>query len=160
MMKHFFLWTVLWWSGVCWGAETMTLDAAVSRLLKDYAGATPSATVPQMVGQMPNDPRKANEAYKNVSETQTTYRVKRGETLDQVIRKLAPESNLQKNLLRQAFVKANPHAFRRNNPNWMYAGVLLKVPEIDDLRRLMFKDSAGSLRKNIKDEKAGWVRFP
>lgn len=159
-MKHFFLWTVLCWSCVCWGAETMTLDAAVSRLLKDYSGATSSTAVPQVIGQMPNDPRQANTTYKNASETQATYRVKRGETLDQVIRKLAPESNLQKNLLRQAFVKANPHAFRRNNPNWMYAGVLLKVPEIDDLRRLIFKDSAGSLRKNIKDEKAGWVRFP
>ena len=74
-----------------------------------------------------------------------------------VIRKVAPNSPLQRDLLRQAFVRANPHAFRRNNPNWMYAGVVLKVPDIDDLRRVIFKDATGSLKKNVSDEKAGWV---
>jgi hypothetical protein len=42
----------------------------------------------------------------------------------------------------------------------MYAGAVLKVPDIDDLRRVIFKDSPGSLKKNVSDEKAGWVRFP
>jgi len=92
--------------------------------------------------------------------TSGTYRVRRGETLDMVIRRLAPNSPLQKQVLQQAFVKANPHAFRRNNPNWLYAGAVLQVPDVEHLRQVIFKETPGRLKKDISDEKAGWVRFP
>jgi len=139
-------------------AADMSVDQAVSRLLKDIKD------VEVMKVPVPSAPQQGMKAGKQqlpaTVKTGGTYQVRRGETLDMVIRKVAPNSPLQRSLLRQAFVKANPHAFRRNNPNWMYAGVVLKVPDIDDLRRVIFKDSPGSLKKNVSDEKAGWVRFP
>jgi len=139
-------------------AADMSVDQAVSRLLKDIKD------VEVMKVPVPGAPQQGMNAGKQqlpaTVKTGGTYQVRRGETLDMVIRKVAPNSPLQRSLLRQAFVKANPHAFRRNNPNWMYAGVILKVPDIDDLRRVIFKDSPGSLKKNVSDEKAGWVRFP
>ena len=139
-------------------AADMSVDQAVSRLLKDIKD------VEVMKVPVPGAPQQGMKAGKQqlpaTVKTGGTYQVRRGETLDMVIRKVAPNSPLQRSLLRQAFVKANPHAFRRNNPNWMYAGVILKVPDIDDLRRVIFKDSPGSLKKNVSDEKAGWVRFP
>ncbi len=139
-------------------AADMSVDQAVSRLLKDIKD------VEVMKVPVPGAPQQGMNAGKQqlpaTVKTGGTYQVRRGETLDMVIRKVAPNSPLQRSLLRQAFVKANPHAFRRNNPNWMYAGVVLKVPDIDDLRRVIFKDSPGSLKKNVSDEKAGWVRFP
>ncbi|MEK9555627.1 MAG: hypothetical protein VXA68_09720 [Gammaproteobacteria bacterium] len=139
-------------------AADMSVDQAVSRLLKDIKD------VEVMKVPVPGAPQQGMKAGKQqlpaTVKTGGTYQVRRGETLDMVIRKVAPNSPLQRSLLRQAFVKANPHAFRRNNPNWMYAGVVLKVPDIDDLRRVIFKDSPGSLKKNVSDEKAGWVRFP
>ena len=139
-------------------AADMSVDQAVSRLLKDIKD------VEVMKVPVPGAPQQGMNAGKQqlpaTVKTGGTYQVRRGETLDMVIRKVAPNSPLQRSLLRQAFVKANPHAFRRNNPNWMYAGVVLKVPDIDDLRRIIFKDSPGSLKKNVSDEKAGWVRFP
>ena len=139
-------------------ASDMSVDQAVSRLLKDIKD------VEVMKVPVPSTAQQGMKAGKQqlpaTVKTGGTYRIRRGETLDMVIRKVAPNSPLQRNLLRQAFVKANPHAFRRNNPNWMYAGVILKVPDIDDLRRVIFKDSPGSLKKNVSDEKAGWVRFP
>ena len=139
-------------------AADMSVDQAVSRLLKDIKD------VEVMKVPVPGAPQQGMNVGKQqlpaTVKTGGTYQVRRGETLDMVIRKVAPNSPLQRSLLRQAFVKANPHAFRRNNPNWMYAGVVLKVPDIDDLRRVIFKDSPGSLKKTVSDEKAGWVRFP
>jgi Tfp pilus assembly protein FimV len=139
-------------------AADMSVDQAVSRLLKDIKD------VEVMKVPVPGAPQQGMNVGKQqlpaTVKTGGTHQVRRGETLDMVIRKVAPNSPLQRSLLRQAFVKANPHAFRRNNPNWMYAGVILKVPDIDDLRRVIFKDSPGSLKKNVSDEKAGWVRFP
>jgi len=139
-------------------AADMSVDQAVSRLLKDIQG------VEVMQVPVPGAPKQGVTTGKHqlpeTVKTGGTYRVRRGETLDMVIRKVAPNSPLQRDLLRQAFVKANPHAFRRNNPNWMYAGTMLKVPDIDDLRRVIFKDATGSLKKNVSEEKAGWVRFP
>jgi Tfp pilus assembly protein FimV len=139
-------------------AADMSVDQAVSRLLKDIKD------VEVMKVPVPGAPQQGMNVGKQqlpaTVKTGGTYQVRRGETLDMVIRKVAPNSPLQRSLLRQAFVKANPHAFRRNNPNWMYAGTVLKVPDIDDLRRVIFKDSPGSLKKNVSDEKAGWVRFP
>jgi len=139
-------------------AADMSVDQAVSRLLKDIKD------VEVMKVPVPGAPQQGMNVGKQqlpaTVKTGGTYQVRRGETLDMVIRKVAPNSPLQRSLLRQAFVKANPHAFRRNNPNWMYAGAVLKVPDIDDLRRVIFKDSPGSLKKNVSDEKAGWVRFP
>ncbi len=139
-------------------AADMSVDQAVSRLLKDIKD------VEVMKVPVPGAPQQRMKAGKQqlpaTVKTGGTYQVRRGETLDMVIRKVAPNSPLQRDLLRQAFVKANPHAFRRNNPNWMYAGAILKVPDIDDLRRVIFKETPGRLKKNVSDEKAGWVRFP
>lgn len=139
-------------------AADMSVDQAVSRLLKDIK------EVEVMKVPVPGAPRQSIKGEKQtlpaVVKTGGTYQVRRGETLDMVIRKVAPNSPIHRDLLRQAFVKANPHAFRRNNPNWMYAGVALKVPDVDDLRRVIFRDATGSLKKNVSDEKAGWVRFP
>ena len=139
-------------------AADMSVDQAVSRLLKDIK------EVEVMKVPVPGAPQQGMKSGKQqlpaTVKTGGTYQVRRGETLDMVIRKVAPNSQLQRDLLRQAFVKANPHAFRRNNPNWMYAGAILKVPDIDDLRRVIFKETPGRLKKNVSDEKAGWVRFP
>lgn len=139
-------------------AADMSVDQAVSRLLKDIKD------VEVMKVPVPGAPQQGMKSGKQqlpeIVKTGGTYQVRRGETLDMVIRKVTPNSPLQRNLLRQAFVKANPHAFRRNNPNWMYAGAILKVPDIDDLRRVIFKETPGRLKKNVSDEKAGWVRFP
>ena len=144
-------------------ASDMTVDQAVMRLLKDLD------QVEVMPVPIPSaaQPAKAQSAQQPQSlpsnmqvQTSGTHRVRRGETLDMVIRRLMPNSPLQRNLLRSAFVKANPHAFRRNNPNWMYAGAVLQIPDVEHLRQVIFKETPGRLKKDISDEKAGWVRFP
>lgn len=139
-------------------ATDMSVDKAVSRLLKDIKDVEIMRVPVPSASQ--HDVSTGKQTLPDTIKTGGTYRVRRGETLDMVIRKVAPNSPLQRDLLRKAFVRANPHAFRRNNPNWMYAGVVLKVPDIDDLRRVVFKNMPGRLKKNVSDKKAGWVRYP
>ena len=144
-------------------ASDMTVDQAVMRLLKDLDQVeVMPVPVPSAAQPANTQSRQQPQSLPSNMQVQTsgTHRVRRGETLDMVIRRLMPNSPLQRNLLRSAFVKANPHAFRRNNPNWMYAGAVLQIPDVEHLRQVIFKDTPGRLKKDISDEKAGWVRFP
>ena len=140
-------------------AADMSVDQAVSRLLKDIQQEVEVLKVP-----VPSKAQANTEGQAGISGgqivTNGTHRVRRGETLDMVIRKVVPNSAIQPRILRQAFVRANPHAFRRGNPNWLYAGAVLQVPDIEHLRQVIFKNSPNRLKKNISDEKADWVRFP
>jgi Tfp pilus assembly protein FimV len=137
----------------------MSVDQAVSRLLKDIQTEVEVLKVP-VPAKAQSDTDASGNASGTAIVTNGTHRVRRGETLDMVIRKVAPNSAIQPRILRQAFVRANPHAFRRGNPNWLYAGAVLQVPDIEHLRQVIFKSSPNRLKKNISDEKAGWVRFP
>ena len=140
-------------------AADMSVDQAVSRLLKDIQQEVEVLKVPVPSKAQANTEGQADKSGGQIV-TNGTHRVRRGETLDMVIRKVVPNSAIQPRILRQAFVRANPHAFRRGNPNWLYAGAVLQVPDIDHLRQVIFKNSPNRLKKNISDEKAGWVRFP
>ena len=140
-------------------AADMSVDQAVSRLLKDIQQEVEVLKVPvPSKAQVNKEGQVGNSGGQIV--TNGTHRVRRGETLDMVIRKVVPTSAIQPRILRQAFVRANPHAFRRGNPNWLYAGAVLQVPDIEHLRQVIFKNSPNRLKKNISDEKADWVRFP
>lgn len=159
-------WIILW-CGSSLAAADMTVDQAVSRLLKDLdqveimAVPVPSTNQSGQPARMDAGNRQPQSLPANMQvQTNGTHRVRRGETLDMVIRRLMPQSPLQRNLLRSAFVKANPHAFRRNNPNWMYAGTVLQIPDVEHLRQVIFKETPGRLKKDLSDGKADWIRFP
>ena len=84
-----------------------------------------------------------------------TYNVRRGDTLAAIIRQSFNTSKIRKPIIRQAFVKANPSAFRRGNPNWMYAGKVLTMPEVKDFQKAIFVDGAPAA-----SGKRDWVRYP
>ena len=86
------------------------------------------------------------------------YTVKAGDTLDRVIYHTFRGSKIRKSVIRDAYVKANPSAFRRGNPNWLYAGSELDRPEKSDFLNVFFKGSPGLTRKTARKE--NWVTFP
>ena len=90
------------------------------------------------------------------------YITKPGDTLDMIIAQTMDENPVRKELLRKAIVHANPHAFKRKNPNWMYANRQLKLPTADDIHSVVFKDSGGILSKKRAEqsERQSWVKFP
>ncbi len=89
------------------------------------------------------------------------YDVRSGDTLDGIIQGQLDNSPVHKDILRQAIVLANPHAFRRNNPHWLYANRQIKLPEEADIHRAVFKRPV--LQNEIVNrarKKSDWVRYP
>ena len=84
-----------------------------------------------------------------------------GDTLDGIIKDQLGHNPVRKNILRQAVVLANPKAFRRNNPHWLYANRKIKLPEAADIHRAVFKQSAiqDKLLDRIESKKH-WIRYP
>lgn len=147
-------------------ANEMSVDEAVTRLLNQVELEAEVIKVPIPAKEKTPTSTSSDTKSRKIGQddvgirTNGVYKVRRGETLDRVIRRIIPNAKIDKNVLRRAFVKANPHAFRRSNPNWLYAGSVLRIPDEDHLRQVIFKDSPAKLKKNIKDEKANWVRYP
>ena len=87
------------------------------------------------------------------------YLVQSGDTLDEIITQLIGETPIRRRILREAFVQANPNSFRSGNPNYMLAGVRLRVPDAEDIIELLFDTDSPTMR-NISQSREGWVRFP
>ena len=102
----------------------------------------------------------------------STYKVESGDTLDKVIRKTLPDSPLRTEILRNAFVQQNPQAFTKSPPRSLMAGVVLNVPNHDDLLRTymvpgyspgnsgMHRGGGYSTADMNMSERKNWVRFP
>jgi len=85
-----------------------------------------------------------------------SYRVQVGDTLDEIIELIMSESGVKKSFIRQAFVQANPSAFRSENPNWLIAGREIRVPTADDVLALIFVTPPKSINESTKN----WVKYP
>lgn len=91
-----------------------------------------------------------------------TYVVKKGDYLDKIINQTVGSSPLRRDILRRAFVRANPHAFMRSNPNWLLANKRLRVPEADDIKKVIFTDESRQASKQRKSANPhdGWIQYP
>ena len=87
------------------------------------------------------------------------YLVQPGDTLDEIIVRLVGDTPIRKRILREAFVHANPNSFRNSNPNYMLAGIRLRVPNADDIIELLFDMNSPTMR-NANQSRDSWVRFP
>ena len=117
------------------------LDSALRRLVTDLEQAMQEA----------NEGISANK--------DGTYVVKRGDYLDKIINSTVGNYPFKRDILRKAFVQSNPKVFRRSNPNWMYANKTMRIPGVDDIKRVIFKDQPDN-KSSKKDPYEGWVRYP
>ena len=117
------------------------LDSALKRLVKDLEKAM----------------LQANEGI-DVNDD-GTYLVRKGDYLDKIIKSTVGDYPFKRDILRKAFVLANPKVFRRSNPNWMYANKKMRIPGVDDIKKVIFKDQPKG-KSSSEDPYAGWVRFP
>ena len=91
-----------------------------------------------------------------------------GDTLDRVIRKTMADSPLKDDLLRQAFIAANPRAFAAGRNSRLRVGTELKLPETNALLRdillpLLSPTEVGSYfppPPTTAEERRRWVRYP
>ena len=87
------------------------------------------------------------------------YIVQPGDTLDEIITKLIGDTPIRNRILRDAFVQANPNSFRNRNPNYMLAGVRLRVPDAGDILELLFDMNSPTMR-SANQSRETWVHFP
>lgn len=85
------------------------------------------------------------------------YRIRAGDTLDGILNRAFPDSMIRRDFLRQAFVRTNPRAFRNGNPNWMLAGVTVRIPAAEDMLGVIFDDPADVNRGTAQRY---WIRYP
>ena len=100
------------------------------------------------------------EITRSVKEEQPThYKTKYGDTLDDIIINHVVEMPVKRNIIKRAIVNANPNAFKSNNPNWMYSGRTIKLPDANDIKTLIFTDEALD-KLNLGRNRDEWIRFP
>jgi len=87
-----------------------------------------------------------------------SYVTKPGDTLNQIIHSQVPDLPLKMNIIRMAVVKANPHAFKRSNPNWMFAGKKLRLPGVEDIRSVVFRTDKNKQKKFSNPDV--WIKYP
>ena len=129
--------------------DSAELDAALARLIRDLEAAI------EATGVVDKNTKDA------VLAADGTYIVKPGDYLDKIIKQTAGNSTIRPAILRRAFVRANPSAFKRSNPNWMLANKRLKVPDADDIKKVIFKDvDPNKAKAGGVDPYEDWIQYP
>ena len=122
------------------------LDDALSRMVADLERSLEAAALTAKEDAVADD---------------GTYVVKNGDYLDKIITQTVGDSPLRRDILRSAFVRANPHAFMRSNPNWLLANKKLRVPEAEDIKKVIFTDeSRRKQNQRPSDPYEGWIQYP
>ena len=96
----------------------------------------------------------------------TPVTVKPGDTLHKLSLKMIGAWPFKPEVLSQIVKAKNPDAFIAGNPNRLRPGALLRMPELDDARRLLLglpplrEGEATSHGGDAPDERRLWVRYP
>jgi Tfp pilus assembly protein FimV len=92
--------------------------------------------------------------------------VKPGDTLNKLSLKMIGSWPFKPEVLSQIVKAKNPDAFVAGNPNRLRPGALLRMPELDDARRLLLglppsrEGEATAHMGDAPDERRLWVRYP
>ena len=122
------------------------LDDALSRMIADLEQSLELAAV---------------EAKDDAVAEDGTYVVKNGDYLDKIISDTVGQSPLRRDILRSAFVRANFHAFMRSNPNWLLANKKLRVPDAEDIKKVILRTKVDAAKTNGRGQPyEGWIQYP
>ena len=81
--------------------------------------------------------------------------VRPNETLSNIMNKYYRNSGLNSEFLSLAIVQANPKAFVRQNPNYLFAGRKLRLPSVNEIQSMMLgqkTSSTGMPSGKVNDE--------
>ena len=80
------------------------------------------------------------------------YKVKKNETLSDIILKNYGVKHFNKDVLSLSIIHFNKHAFVRKNPNFLFADKTLHLPSVLEIKNLIIKSHPNNI-KHQKDEK-------
>ena len=147
--------------------QAADMSAAAASALKVLSVPLPDGA------HLPNLPAAPNSAaaYPETSAFPASITVKRGESIDSVIRRGLPGLPLRDEFMRQALAKANPRIFPKGTTYPVRPGTVLQMPSLDALRQLMLANHpqaavlfqagpAPSSETAAGLDKRRWVRYP
>jgi Tfp pilus assembly protein FimV len=96
------------------------------------------------------------------------YTVREGDTLDKIIRLHMGNSPLRIEILRDAVVKQNPHAFVKGSTKVLLANAVITVPNHSELLQKQLGSALpvaepappGTSTSMAEDRRKSWVRYP
>ena len=95
---------------------------------------------------------KSNNPFLNNQNFSKKYKVKKNETLSEIILKNYGVKDFNIDILSLSIVHFNKHAFVRKNPNFLYAGKTLYLPSVLEIKNLLIKNKPNR-KVYSKDEK-------
>ncbi len=95
---------------------------------------------------------KSNNPFLNNQNFSKKYKVKKNETLSEIILKNYGVKNFNIDILSLSIVHFNKHAFVRKNPNFLYANKTLYLPSVLEIKNLLLKAKPRD-KEYPKDEK-------
>ena len=96
--------------------------------------------------EVSNNPFLKNENFSK------KHKVKKNETLSDIILKNYGVKHFNKDVLSLSIVHFNKHAFVRKNPNFLYANKTLYLPSVLEMKNLIIKTNP-NYKQHLKDEK-------
>ena len=96
--------------------------------------------------EVSNNPFLKNENFSK------KHKVKKNETLSDIILKNYGVKHFNKDVLSLSIVHFNKHAFVRKNPNFLFANKTLHLPSVLEIKNLIIKTKQNH-REHPKDEK-------
>ena len=82
---------------------------------------------------------KSNNPFLNNQNFSKKYKVKKNETLSEIILKNYGIKHFNIDILSLSIVHFNKHAFVRKNPNFLYANKTLYLPSVLEIKNLLLK---------------------
>ena len=67
------------------------------------------------------------------------HKVKDGESLSAILHKYYGNTGLNMKIIEISIIEINKHAFVRENPHFLYAGKILKIPSVSEIMNLVRK---------------------
>ena len=95
-----------------------------------------------------NNITNSENSFLNDENFSLKHKVKKNETLTDIILKYYGFKYFNKDILSLSIVHFNKHAFVRKNPNYLFAGKVLYLPSVREIQNLLLK-----LPKSDKSEK-------
>ena len=94
----------------------------------------------------------SNNPFLNDQNFSKKHKVKKNETLSDIILKNYGVKHFNKDVLSLSIVHFNKHAFVRKNPNFLYANKILHLPSVLEIKNLILNEKPNN-KIYSKDEK-------
>ena len=85
------------------------------------------------------------------------HKVKDGESLSGILHKYYGNTGLNMKIIEISIIEINKHAFVRENPHFLYAGKILKIPSVSEIMNLV--RTMPDKRSNTKSSQRNHIYF-